>query len=49
MVSSTWLAKNMIAGLDDRKQQRKEHRRDQGEFNGGRTAAVAAKSAQNMF
>jgi len=33
-------------GFDDRKQQRKEHRRDQGEFNGGRTPAVAAKSAQ---
>src|SRR5712664_1031870 len=31
--------------FDDREQQRKEHRRDQGEFDGGRTAAVAAKSA----
>ena len=33
-------------GFDDRKQQREEHRRDQGEFDGGRTPAVAAKSTQ---
>src|SRR6266705_2888001 len=34
--------------LDDRKQQRKEHRRDQGEFDGCRTSAAAAKSAQRI-
>ena len=48
-VSSTWLAKNTIASLDDRKQQREEHRRDQREFDRGRTAAVAAEPAQDVL
>ena len=48
MVSSTWLAKNMIGGFDDREQQRKKYRRDQREFDRGRSRAAAAKSAQDI-
>jgi len=35
-------------GLDDGEQQPEKHRRDQREFDGGRTAAVAAKPAQRV-